>query len=157
METRHPPAKGHAALRRGRFVEAGRIYHVTTATAMRARPFEAWGTASAVCRVITDPSIWRDATLLGWVLMPDHWHGLIQIDGSPLSGVVRRFKTISAGVANRAANRSGPLWQRAYHDHAVRRDEDVAAVARYVIANPVRAGLVRRVGDYPFWDAVWLR
>jgi hypothetical protein len=29
-------------------------------------------------------------------------------------------------------------------------------VARYMIANPVRAGLVRRVGDYSFWNAVWV-
>jgi hypothetical protein len=38
----------------------------------------------------------------------------------------------------------------------LRRDEDLRAVARYVILNPVRAGLVQRVGDYPHWDAVWL-
>jgi len=29
-------------------------------------------------------------------------------------------------------------------------------MARYIIGNPVRSGLVQRVGDYPFWDAVWL-
>ncbi|MBB5859537.1 hypothetical protein GGR69_001194 [Xanthomonas arboricola] len=29
-------------------------------------------------------------------------------------------------------------------------------MARYLIANPLRAGLVARVGDYPFWDAIWL-
>jgi hypothetical protein len=29
-------------------------------------------------------------------------------------------------------------------------------VARYVVMNPVRAGLVSRVGDYPFWDAAWI-
>jgi len=42
-------------------------------------------------------------------------------------------------------------------DHALRSDEDLRAVARYVIANPVRAGLAQRVGGYPFWDAVWIR
>lgn len=30
------------------------------------------------------------------------------------------------------------------------------AVARYIIANPIRAKLVRRVGDYPYWNAAWL-
>ncbi len=29
-------------------------------------------------------------------------------------------------------------------------------IARYIIANPLHAGLVKQVGDYPFWDAVWL-
>jgi hypothetical protein len=48
------------------------------------------------------------------------------------------------------------LWQRGFHDHALRQDDDLAAAARYVIANPVRRGLVKRVADYPHWDAVWL-
>ena len=48
------------------------------------------------------------------------------------------------------------VWQKGFHDHAIRRDEDIKAVARYIIANPLRAGMVDRIGDYPFWDAVWL-
>jgi len=32
----------------------------------------------------------------------------------------------------------------------------VQATARYIVANPLRAGLVERLGDYPLWDAVWL-
>jgi hypothetical protein len=49
-----------------------------------------------------------------------------------------------------------PVWQRGYHDHAVRREEDIKSLARYVIANPVRAGLTHSVGSYPHWDAAWL-
>lgn len=48
------------------------------------------------------------------------------------------------------------IWARAFHDHAVRADEDLVAVARYVIANPVRAGLANNVCEYPWWDADWL-
>ena len=42
------------------------------------------------------------------------------------------------------------------YDHALRADEDVLAAARYIVANPLRAGLVGSIRDYPFWDAVWL-
>jgi putative transposase len=49
-----------------------------------------------------------------------------------------------------------PVWQRGFHDHALRKEEDIVSVARYIVANPVRDGLVRRIGDYPHWDAVWL-
>jgi hypothetical protein len=38
----------------------------------------------------------------------------------------------------------------------LRRQDDVRAVARYIVANPLRAGLVRDIGDYSHWDAVWL-
>ncbi|MCZ6895303.1 MAG: transposase, partial [Gammaproteobacteria bacterium] len=26
----------------------------------------------------------------------------------------------------------------------------------YLLTNPLRAGLVKRLGDYPLWDAVWV-
>jgi hypothetical protein len=38
----------------------------------------------------------------------------------------------------------------------LRSDDDLQDMARYVVANPLRAGLVARIGDYPFWNAVWL-
>jgi hypothetical protein len=43
-----------------------------------------------------------------------------------------------------------------FHDHAVRSEEELPALARYIVANPVRAGLVARTGLYPHWDAVWV-
>lgn len=61
------------------------------------------------------------------------------------------------GVKSVSARQLGmPLWQKGFHDHAVRKEEDLPALARYVVANPVRAGLVQRVGQYPHWDAIWL-
>jgi len=50
----------------------------------------------------------------------------------------------------------GPVWQKGYYDHALRDEENLAAVARYIVANPLRAGLARNVADYPLWDAVWI-
>lgn len=49
-----------------------------------------------------------------------------------------------------------PLWQDGYHDHALRKEEDLQQVARYIVANPLRAKLVADIGDYPLWDAIWL-
>jgi len=48
------------------------------------------------------------------------------------------------------------IWQPGFHDRALRRQEDLRAVARYVVANPIRAGLAETVGDYALWDACWL-
>jgi len=48
------------------------------------------------------------------------------------------------------ARRSGRrLWQDGYYDHVLRDDESTIAVARYIFENPVRAGLARRVEEYP--------
>jgi len=94
--------------------------------------------------------------LLCWVLMPDHFHALVRLDGGvPLSVVVQRLKSMSA----RACHHVRPnveIWSRAFHDHALRRDEDMLCTARYIVANPVRAGLVKQAKDYPFWNAVWV-
>ncbi|MNN82247.1 hypothetical protein D3C81_1991650 [compost metagenome] len=55
-----------------------------------------------------------------------------------------------------SVGRKGSLWQQGYHDRALRRDEDLVKLARYVVANPLRAGLVEKLGDYPLWDAIWV-
>lgn len=95
--------------------------------------------------------------MLAWVLMPDHVHWLIRLgEVDALASVVNRLKSASARGANRALCRSGPLWARSFHDHTLRAEEDLRRSARYAIANPVRAGLVERAGDYPFWNAAWL-
>jgi len=60
---------------------------------------------------------------------------------------------VKAVTAHRIGRR---IWQDGFHDHALRQEEDLAEVARYIVANPLRAGLVERVGDYSHWDAVWL-
>jgi hypothetical protein len=42
------------------------------------------------------------------------------------------------------------LWQRSYFEHVLRDDEDSFQVARYILENPVRTGMVRNPEDYPF-------
>jgi len=88
--------------------------------------------------------------------MPDHLHWLVELSDVDLSRLVLRVKSCSAIALNRALGQCGRLWQKGFHDHALRKDEDLRAVARYVVANPLRAGLVDSVGDYPHWDAPWL-
>jgi putative transposase len=77
------------------------------------------------------------------------------LGGADLSRVVLRVKSRSAIVIHRLCGETGPLWQKGFHDHAVRGTEDMRTLARYVVANPVRAGLVRSVREYPHWDAHW--
>ncbi len=89
--------------------------------------------------------------------MPDHVHWLLEAgEGAPIEKVVSRMKSASAVHANRTLARAGQLWYPAFHERALRRDDDVRSVARYIVASPLRAGLVERIGDYPFWDCAWL-
>ena len=150
------PKPGHAALRRGRVAQPGQIYLVTFTTHGRQPLFADPSLAMVAAPLLADARRWRTSAVLAWVLMPDHWHGLVELGaGDTLARVVRDLKVHTARVV-RAARPATRVWARGYHDHAVRTDEVLRDVARYVVMNPVRAGLVRRAGDYPYWDAAWL-
>ena len=89
--------------------------------------------------------------------MSDHVHWLIDLgEQYALDAFVSRLKATSARNVKQISHRTGAVWTRVYHDHALRSDEDVVAVARYIVANPLRAGLVMSVAHYPFWNAVFL-
>jgi putative transposase len=148
---------GHSALRKGRVSLEGQIYLVTTTTLERQPFFADFKAGQAAAQAFEDKAVLADARLLAWVLMPDHFHGLLQLgEKTRLQDVINRMKSASARRANRALGREGSLWAKAYHDHALRREEDLLETARYMVANPVRAGWVRCPGDYPFWNAIWL-
>ncbi len=92
-----------------------------------------------------------------FVVMPDHVHWLIQLTNNTcLSSIVQAAKSVSARKLNRFWGRKGPVWQDGFHDHALRREEDIQGVARYIVANPIRAKLVKSIRDYSHWDAIWL-
>jgi len=42
------------------------------------------------------------------------------------------------------------LWQPFGYEHVLRDDEKVQVLARYILENPVRAGLAKTVLEYPF-------
>jgi REP element-mobilizing transposase RayT len=89
--------------------------------------------------------------------MPDHLHWLLQLHrGKTLSAIVNDVKAHSARRINQLLGRRGRVRQKGFHDHALRKDEDVVATARYILRNPLRAGIARRLGDYPLWDAKWI-
>lgn len=75
----HRPAQGHAGLRRGRRSIAGHVYLVTFVTRDRRPLFSDPAMAHDMARAITDKRLWYRSRLMAWVLMPDHWHGLIEL------------------------------------------------------------------------------
>ena len=77
-------------------------------------------------------------------------------DRADLPKLVQGVKSVSAHRINAARGQSGKVWQAGYYDEALRREQDLKHMARYIVANPLRAGLVERIGDYPLWDAIWL-
>ena len=147
--------QGYRALRRHRSSIPGQAYLLTTVCRDRQRLFADPAVAAIVSRAMSATPLWSEAQLLAWVLMPDHWHGLVQLGRQrPLSALMQRAK---ADASRDCALALGlpPLWQAGFHERMVRSDVDLAVLARYVVANPIRAGLVKRLDDYPYWGCVW--
>jgi putative transposase len=143
-------------LRQGRYSEPNRIYFVTSCTDGRTPIFR----QPELARLVLDHS-WReekarDCENLAIVVMPDHFHWLLQISaGRSLQQIVASLKGGTAYKINRLRDQHGKVWQAGFHDHAVRREENLQNLAAYLIQNPVRAGLVSHIDDYPFWRSVW--
>ena len=85
--------------------------------------------------------------------MPDHVHVLATgtSDDSNLQGFVNAWKQ-ETGYAHRQSTQA-KLWQGGFYEHVLRGDEDRTAVIRYLLENPIRAGLARSRRDYPFWGS----
>jgi REP element-mobilizing transposase RayT len=148
---------GHRALRKGRLSSGNACYLVTTTTWQRQSLFANYSLASTASACLTSRSIWGESRLLCWVLMPDHLHCLFHLgDGEQISSLVCRVKSASARRVNTFRGYGSPVWGRAYHDSRLNDECAVRDAARYIVANPLRAGLVESIGDYPFWDAIWL-
>ena len=151
------PAFPHAyRLRTGRFSEVGRIYLITAVVKNRQPYFYDFCLSRILINEFRRTHTEGLVESLAWVVMPDHFHWLIELRDASLSTVMQRTKSRSALAIGCALGGPVKLWQKGYHDRAIRYDEDLASVARYVVANPLRAGLVQRLGDYPHWDAIWL-
>jgi len=88
--------------------------------------------------------------LYAYCVMPDHAHLLLS--GSKTKGIIEfvgEIKSRSTKLAWQHGYR-GTIWQRSFYDHFLRRDEDCMLVAKYIIGNPVREGIVERWEDCPF-------
>lgn len=148
---------GYDLLRKGRFSESNRVYFVTTVTQGRTKIFENFYCARILINTMRSLEKQGFVTSLSFVVMPDHLHWLFQLsDKATLSEVIKRLKAVSAQQVNKHLDRQGGLWQKAYYDRAVRDGDNLRQLSRYIVANPLRAGLVDEIAAYPHWDACWI-
>jgi REP element-mobilizing transposase RayT len=87
---------------------------------------------------------------LAYCLMPDHAHALVEglTTQASLPLFVKSAKESSGRAYFRRTGR--PLWQEGYYEHVLRGEEDARGIARYIVENPLRAGLVDDAVLYPF-------
>jgi putative transposase len=145
------------ALRDGRRSIPGQYYHVIACTAGRRKVFADLRCGREVVRSLRRLESERIARSFAFVVMPDHLHWLMQLrERKSLSVCVASMKSFATRNMTAKKLARGPVWQQGYMDRAIRRGQDLVQVARYIVANPLRAGIVDDIGDYPLWDSVWM-
>jgi len=120
----------------------------------RAERGPSWLADERVARMMVDCIRWRDGKvydLLGFCIMPNHVHMVFSTD-RPLPELLRSLKGYTSRRANRILNRKGRFWQEEGYDHVVRGEEELERILRYVVNNPVKAGLVERPEQWMWTD-----
>jgi REP element-mobilizing transposase RayT len=81
--------------------------------------------------------------------MPNHVHILFQLFPlERLPSVLHSWKSFTAKKCTSILGTSGSFWQKEYYDHLVRNEGNLRRIAKYILENPVKAGL----SD---WHWVW--
>jgi putative transposase len=113
-------------------------YHVIIGAQDRRAIFSDELTNKRITGLLSRSAQMHGYSVLAYCLMPDHLHILIQSGKWPhdLRQFIRGFKS----SVTRATGRR--LWQRGFFEHVLRKEENILAVAEYILNNPVRKGLV---------------
>lgn len=128
-------------------------YFLTICTLDRAHHFSHRDTVSIAVSQILQTGCDHDIDVTTYCVMPDHIH--ILATGTTEAADLRSFVKIAKQKAGWQFRRETGryLWQEGFYDHVLRDDEATAGVIRYLINNPIRAGLVSAPEDYQFWGS----
>jgi putative transposase len=140
-----------------RTAPGGLIYHVLNRANGKRRIFEKEGDYLAFEQVLAEVQERIPMRILGWCLMPNHWHLLLwpQQDGE-LSKYMRLVTVTHTQRlhAHRSSAGTGHVYQGRFKAFIVQKDAHFFAVARYVEANALSASLVRRAEEWR-WSSLW--
>ncbi len=108
-------------------------------------------------------------TLDAWMLMPDHLHAILFLEGSDedgclglsqqngtlsgsLGAIMQNYKSVTTRKINRLRRTPGlPVWPRNYYEHVIRSYGELENIHRYIMENPLRH-LLRETEDYDGWN-----
>ncbi len=125
-------------------------YFLTFCTDSRRKLFTSAQAVDLVLLQIERAAADEQFAIVAYCFMPDHVHLLVEArtEACDCRALIKRAKQFSGFYYAKTFGRR--LWQRYGFERVLRHDEVTLSVARYVLENPLRAGLVARVEDYRF-------
>ena len=129
--------------------QAGVITFITIRAYSNQTPFITTGLNQMIVETLRTEQNRLNCVIYTYCLMPNHLHYLIspKLDGNSILTFTNQFK---GKTTNHSWKRGwhGKLWQPRYFDHIVRAEEDLRAIADYIMSNPVRQELVDTYEDW---------
>jgi putative transposase len=125
-------------------------YFLTFCTDFRRPVFQNADAVKLALLQISRAATQEEFALLAYCFMPDHLHLLVEgrSDACDCRRFIKSAKQLSGYYF--AKEFGHKLWQRYGFERVLRDDEATLVVVRYILRNPLRAGLVADVCDYPF-------
>jgi putative transposase len=118
-----------------------------------------WLLEPAVAEILVEGLHFRDGKVYDldtYCIMSNHVHLLFTpLEESEdfyhaLPAIMQSFKGYTARKANESLNREGQFWQHESYDHVVRGERELLRIRRYILMNPVKAGLVDHWEEWPW-------
>jgi putative transposase len=136
--------------RRLRLHVPGAFFHVTLRGNHRNAIFEQPGDRLTIERLVAESIALFDARVHAYCWMTNHVHLLLQTGAAPLGKIMQRIAARYARIVQARSPTTGHLFERRYFAVLVDADAYLLRLVRYIHHNPVRAGLVDCLDDYPW-------
>ena len=139
-----------------RATAGGLCYHVLNRGNSRARVFHKDDDYQAFIDLIAAASDRLPMRVLGYCLMPNHFHLMLRPRGDgDISTWMQWLMTSHVRRYHAHHHSSGHIWQGRFKSFIVQTDEHFLKAMRYVERNALRAGLVKRAEDWRFGSLYW--
>lgn len=130
---------------------AGQAYHILNRGNGQAIVFHKDSDYRAFIDLLGSAKARYPVRLFAFCVMPNHFHLVLQPETpSALSPFMQWWLTSHVRRYHQHYGGSGHIWQGRFKSFPIQEDEHLFTVLRYVLWNPVRAGLVRQVQEWPW-------
>jgi len=132
------------------------LYHIYNRGNARSQIFHDQEDYLYFIKLVSEYSKKHNFLTYHWVLMPNHYHLLLEIEeperiSSMMSGLARSY----VYYHHRKYQSSGHLWQGRFKSQPVQKELYLLACGRYIERNPVKAKMVHFAEDYPYSSACY--
>jgi REP element-mobilizing transposase RayT len=129
---------------------AGGLYHITSRGNRKEAIYLLDEDREQFLSVLGDACAKYQWLCHSYCLMTNHYHLLIETPLSNLSKGMRYLNSVYTQKFNRAHNRIGHVLQGRYKSILVEKDSYLLELSRYIVLNPVRAGMVQKADKWPW-------